>query len=99
MALFFIGVIEMVIVTVWTKFVTKTQILASGGVTMVNVLIWYYVLQRMVNDISNWRIALTYAFGCSIGTVLSVYAFQKQEKNAQSGNGAISASLDEAKNY
>lgn len=79
MALFFIGVIEMVVVTAWTKVVTKTQVLASGTVTMVNVLIWYYVLQKMVTDISNWRIALLYAFGCSIGTVISVYLFQKRE--------------------
>lgn len=80
MTLFFIGIIEMVIVTVWTKVVTKTQILASGSVTMVNVLIWYYVLQRMVSDISNWRIAVTYALGCSVGTALSVYLFQRHEE-------------------
>lgn len=79
MALFFIGIIEMLIVTAWTKLVTRTKILASGGVTMVNVLIWYYVLQRIMDDISNWRLALLYAFGCSLGTVLSMYFFQRNE--------------------
>jgi uncharacterized protein YebE (UPF0316 family) len=79
MALFLIGIIEMVIVTAWTKLVTRTRILASGGVTMVNVLIWYYVLQRMMDDIENWRLALLYAFGCAIGTVISMYIFQKNE--------------------
>lgn len=79
MTLFFIGVIEMVIVTAWTKLVTKTQVLASGMITMVNVLIWYYVLQQIVGDISNWRIAFVYAAGCAVGTVISVYLFKKHE--------------------
>lgn len=77
MALFFIGIIEMVIVTTWTKLVTKTQALASGGVTMVNVLVWYYVMRQMMNDVDNWRIAIFYALGCSVGTMISVSLFKK----------------------
>lgn len=80
--LFIIGVIEMIIVTTWTKLVTKTQVLASGAVTMVNVLIWYYVLQRIIGDISNWHVAFTYALGCSVGTVISVLIFQKTEEKS-----------------
>jgi len=80
MALFFIGILEMLIVTAWTKLVTKTKILASGVVTMVNVLIWYYVLQRIINDISNWQIAFKYALGCSLGTVISTYIFYLREQ-------------------
>ncbi|MBU4217148.1 DUF5698 domain-containing protein [Candidatus Parcubacteria bacterium] len=87
MTLFFIGVIEMVIVTAWTKVVTKTQVLASGAITMVNVLIWYYVLQQIVGDISNWRIAFIYAAGCAVGTVISVYLFKRYELvNKTDGN-------------
>ncbi len=81
MALFLIGVVEMLVVTAWTKLVTKTQVLASGGVTMVNVLIWYYVLQQIVSDIDNWQIAFVYAAGCAVGTVISVYIFQRHEKS------------------
>ncbi len=82
MMLFFIGIIEMMIVTAWTKLVTKSQILASGIVTLINVLIWYYVLQRIVADISNWRLVLLYATGCALGVVISSYFFQKQEAKA-----------------
>ena len=81
MALFFIGVIEMLIVTAWTRLVTKTKIIASGGVTMVNVLIWYYVLRQMVTDISNWKLAVIYAFGCSLGTLISLMISQYWEKS------------------
>lgn len=78
--LFFIGILEMVILTVWTKVVTKTKVLASGAVTMVNILIWFYVLQTMVNDISNWKLALFYAFGCALGTTGSTYVYSLIEK-------------------
>jgi uncharacterized protein YebE (UPF0316 family) len=79
MTLFFIGILEMVIVTLWTEVVTKTRILASGLVTIVNILLWYYVLQAVVDDISNWRLIILYAFGCALGTVLTTayFSFRK----------------------
>lgn len=81
MILFFIGILEMLIVTTWTKFVTTTKVLASGVVTMINVLIWFYVIQTLVTNINNWRLALLYAFGCSVGTVISTYYFHLREDN------------------
>ncbi len=80
MMLFFVGVIEMIIVTMWTKLVVETRIVASGVITMVNVLIWYYVLQTIVDDISNWKLVFLYAFGCAIGTIASTYYFHRDEK-------------------
>ena len=77
--LFFVGILEMLIATAWTKFVTKAQVAASGLVTMVNILIWYYVLEKIIQDISNWKLVLLYAAGCSIGTVISTYYFQQME--------------------
>lgn len=83
MALFFVGVLEMIIVTLWTKLVVETRVLASGAITMVNILIWYYVLQKIVDNINNWRLVLLYALGCAIGTIISTYYFQASEKNTQ----------------
>jgi uncharacterized protein YebE (UPF0316 family) len=80
MFLFFLGIIEMIIVTAWTKTVTETKIWASGAITMVNVLIWYFVLQTIVDNINNWSIALLYALGCSLGTVLTTFFFQNQNR-------------------
>jgi ABC-type iron transport system FetAB permease component len=80
MALFFVGIVEMIIVTVWTKFVTDSKIIASGGVTMVNIVIWYYVLQRIIDDLGNWQIVLLYAFGCAIGTMLAGLLFKERPK-------------------
>lgn len=79
MMLFFVGILEMIIVTAWTKVVTDTKVLASGAITVINILIWYYVLQSIVEDISNWRLVLLYALGCAIGTVLCTWYFQRKE--------------------
>lgn len=79
MILFFIGIVEMIIVTVWTKVVTKTQIWSSGIITLINVLVWYYVLQTIVDNINNWVVALMYALGCAVGTMVGTFFYQRQE--------------------
>jgi uncharacterized protein YebE (UPF0316 family) len=79
MSLFFVGIIEMLIITVWTKLVTKTQIFASGIVTVIHILIWYYVLQSVVNDINNLRLIALYTLGCALGTMVSTWYFKVQE--------------------
>lgn len=80
MVLFLVGVLEMIIVTAWTKVVTENKVLASGAITMVNILIWYYVLQTILDDISNWKLVTLYALGCAVGTIISTFYFNKTEK-------------------
>lgn len=77
--LFIVGVVEMIIVTTWTETVTKARVLESGMVTIINIFIWYYVLDKVVNNIENFSLVLVYAFGCSIGTMLSTYYLSKRE--------------------
>lgn len=79
MFLFFIGIIEMMIVTSWTKAVSDTKVIASGVITMINVLVWYYVLQTILEDVSNWRVVFWYALGCAIGTMLTSTFFRMRE--------------------
>lgn len=81
MTLFFIGIIEMLIVTAWTKLVSKTKVFSSGIVTLLNVLIWYYILKSIVEDINNWQLVLLYASGCVIGTILATLYFRYKENN------------------
>jgi uncharacterized protein YebE (UPF0316 family) len=92
--LFFLGILEMVIVTAWTKLVTRAKILASGAVTMINVLIWYSVLATIVDDITNWRLVILYAFGCAIGTVIGTYAFELLDKRERKKAKKLKASRE-----
>ena len=80
MILFLIGFLEMIIATAWTRVVTKAQIMASGLITLVNIFIWYYVLQRIIQDISNTRLILIYALGCALGTMFCTAYFQFFDK-------------------
>jgi len=80
MILFFIGIIEMLVISTWTKVVTETKVVVSGMVTVVNIFIWYYVLQTMVNDIHNFWVVGLYAAGCAVGTMLSTAYFRFKEK-------------------
>ncbi len=79
MMLFFVGILEMLIVTTWTKVVTKNQIIASGAVTIINIFIWYYVLETIIGDINNWQLVLLYALGCALGTIASTLYFKNKE--------------------
>ncbi|HAV11588.1 MAG TPA: hypothetical protein DCX32_03530 [Candidatus Moranbacteria bacterium] len=81
MVLFLVGVLEMIIVTAWTKVVTENKVMASGAITMVNILIWYYVLQTIIDDIDNWKLVALYALGCAVGTVISTYYFNRKEES------------------
>jgi uncharacterized protein YebE (UPF0316 family) len=78
--LFIIGFLEMIICTIWTKVVSKSQVWASGAVTLIEIVVWYYVIQTVVSDINNWKIILAYALGCALGTMVSTLYFQLSEK-------------------
>ncbi|MCC6639079.1 hypothetical protein IT409_00805 [Candidatus Falkowbacteria bacterium] len=79
MSLILVGFLEMLIVTVWTKTVSETQVVASGVATLVHVMVWYYVIQRLMTDINNWQIALMYAIGCALGTVITTQYYKYKQ--------------------
>ena len=90
MMLFIVGVIEMVIISTWTKVVVETKVLVSGFITVLNVLIWYYVLNKIVSDLSNWRLIVFYAIGCAIGTMISTayFSWRENKKSDSSSDGS-----------
>lgn len=79
MLIFTIGVVEMFVIAYWTKTVVESRVFMSGAVTIVNILIWYYVLQTFVDNINNWQLVLSYALGCAVGTMLSGYLSNRGE--------------------
>ena len=77
MLLFFVGVVEMVIISAWTKVVVETKVLVSGLITLANVMIWYFVLNTVIQDITNWGLIAEYALGCAIGTMATTAYFAR----------------------
>lgn len=98
MSLFFVGVVEMIIISAWTRWVVNEKVFASGAISMVNVLIWYYVLNTVVNDINNMYLVLLYAAGCSVGTMLSSalskYLRNHSERSAEEGTEEIQSVIE-----
>ncbi|OGF31146.1 hypothetical protein A2300_02055 [Candidatus Falkowbacteria bacterium RIFOXYB2_FULL_35_7] len=82
--LFLIGILEMAIISAWTKTVSEEKILLSGIITFGNIFVWYYVLQTLLNDLSNWQLIFWYALGCTTGTMLvtSIFNYLKKKQVA-----------------
>jgi uncharacterized protein YebE (UPF0316 family) len=70
MSLFFIGIVEMVIVALWTRAVTKANVVLTGLVTGINIFIWYYVVGQVIDNLHNWRMIVPYGIGCAIGSMI-----------------------------
>jgi len=47
------------------------------------VLVWFYVLQQVVDNIHNWYVVVLYALGCSLGTVICTAYYRYQEKKTE----------------
>ncbi len=73
----------MIIMTVWTNAVTKMQVLASGFITVVNIFIWYYVLDTIVSNLGTVSLVFMYALGCAVGTMIGTYYYGQKEKKAK----------------
>lgn len=79
MVIFILGVVEMFIIFSWTKTVVESKVVLSGIVTIINILIWTYVLRTFVEDINNIYLVFLYAFGCATGTMLSGLVSKKNK--------------------
>lgn len=77
MILFFVGVIELVIATFWTRVVAKSNVAAVGVVTTVNIFIWYYVLRTVLADLNDWTKIVPYVAGCAVGAMLGAVDHDK----------------------
>lgn len=77
MTLFFVGVVEMIIVAFWTKVVSQSKVAMTGAITVINIFIWYYVVSVVVENIGNWTTIASYALGCAIGAMIGAVEEKK----------------------
>lgn len=67
----------------WTRFVSESKIMASGLTSVVNIFIWYYVLQSVIDHIEDINLVALYAAGCAVGTMITTAYFRYHNKNAE----------------
>jgi len=70
--MFGVGVLEMVIISAWTKSVTEQRLFTSGFLTIINVSIWYFILRVIIEHINSVPLFAVYAVGCSLGTMIEI---------------------------
>lgn len=72
MILFFVGIIEMAVATLWTRSVNRASARLTGLVTAVNFTIWYFIIRQVVENIAHWEAIVPYGLGCVVGSMLTV---------------------------
>lgn len=70
MTLFLVGVVEMAVAASWTRYIARQNVMMNGVITYVNIFIWYYVIDQVINHIEGWYAIIPYAAGCAIGSML-----------------------------
>lgn len=78
--MFLVGVLEMIVVSAWTKAVASQRIWSSGFLTLLNVSLWYFILRVIIDYIDSLLIFGVYALGCALGTMGEIYLAKKKER-------------------
>jgi len=74
--IFVIGLVENFVSTWQLKVISKDYHITAGLLDILNVLIWYFILRLMVENINNVNLAVMYAIGSGLGTYLSARYFE-----------------------
>ena len=78
--IFLIGMAEMVLATLWAKYVQDKSVIGSTAVTILHVFVWYFVLRTVIDQIDNIGIVVAYALGCGIGNIAAHYFGEYSKK-------------------
>lgn len=77
--MFLVGVLEMIVVSAWTKAVASQRLWLSGILTLANVSLWYFILRIIIDYIDSLLIFGVYALGCSIGTMGEIWLARRRK--------------------
>jgi len=78
-----IGIIEAFGSTLNSKFRQKSKKLFSFITAFVNIVIWYFIISMVIENINNAWLALVYAISYSLGDVLGLVFDEHLERVAK----------------
>ncbi len=78
-----VGIIEAFGTTLNSKFRQKTKKLFSFITAFINIIIWYFIISMVIENINNAYLAVVYALFYSIGDVLGLCFDEHLEKVAR----------------
>jgi len=68
-----IGIIEAFGSTLNSKFRQRSKKIGAFITAFINILVWYYIVSMIIENINNIRMALVYALFYSGGDILALY--------------------------
>ena len=69
---FAVGFLEMLFWSLQTKSLVKDRILNTFVFTFISIVIWFYVVSKVAENVNNLWLMLGYATGCSIGNCITI---------------------------
>jgi multidrug transporter EmrE-like cation transporter len=78
-----VGLIEAFGTTINSKFRQKSHKLRSFITAFINIIIWYYLIYLVIQNINNLKLVLIYAVFYATGDVLALYFDNYLEKIAK----------------
>lgn len=87
--MFFIGILECFGLSLNTKFLQRNKKIPSFFTSFLNILLWFIVISIAVEQLHNWTLRISYAFGFALGDILAIYFDGYLDKIAKNYNKFI----------
>lgn len=69
---FIVGWLEMLFWSLQTKALVKDRMVNTFVFTFISIVIWFYVVSKVAENVNNVWLMLGYALGCSAGNCLTI---------------------------
>lgn len=70
--IFLIGIVEIFLGVIDFKLTQHNRKILSSMTTMIGIIIWYFIIKTIVEDLANIQLVISYAVGCGIGCYLGL---------------------------
>ena len=77
------GFLEIFTWSLQTKSLIKNRAINTFMFTGVSVLIWYYIIENIINNLNNIWLMASYVLGCALGGVATIHLDTHMDKIAK----------------
>ena len=67
-----VGFLEMLFWSLQTKALVKDRMLNTFIFTFISIVIWFYVVSKVAENVNNLWLMIAYALGCGAGNCLTI---------------------------
>ena len=67
-----VGFLEMLTWSLQTKSLVKDRVINTFIFTFISIVIWFYIVSKVAENVNNVRLMISYAIGCSIGNCVTI---------------------------